>query len=77
MGRRHVWSCPGFPLWGHPDLHTLGTPSGSAETTGHFLSLRSEALRPAVSGWLSWPLELGSSSCPSLLSPPSGVGLCL
>lgn len=55
----------------------LGPPLGSAETTGHFLSLRSEALRPAVSGWLSWPLELGSSSCPSLLSPPSGVGLCL
>ena len=28
-------------------------PAGSAETQGHFLSLRSEAPRLAVSGWLS------------------------
>lgn len=48
MGQRYDGSCPGFPLWGQPVSTFLG-PSGRADTQGHFLSLRSEASRLAVS----------------------------
>lgn len=57
MGQGQDWICPEFSQWVDLDSTLLG-PSSSAEAQGHFLSVRSEALMLAVSGWSLGPKDL-------------------
>lgn len=52
QGEDKIGPVHGFPFGVTPVPMLLG-PSGSPETQDHFLSLRSEAPRLVVSGWLS------------------------
>ena len=83
------WVLSRVSAWGSAHLHVPGPPEAELTLRAtSFLSLRSEAHRPAVSSWLSWPqnsVPLPVPRCPPsqlsgplpLASPAISPSVCL